>query len=262
MTTQSLKEDGRPSQQWYWDDWFSEFGLRVCSLAARGLWMDMLGIMFKAEIRGTLTINGKQIDNKHLAKIVGDTEGNIKIFLKELEDNDVYSNLKDGTIVCRRMLNESKRKEEISRIRSNAGKMGAKKRWSKNGKKNGKTVKKIAKSPRESMAKMASPSSSPTPTATSSSKNIVLETEFQKLWKSYPKEGRFDSKESLKKFKAICGQGKLKAFKKVPNGYLQFLEHKKNNENFPQKAKHLKTWLNNWEGEREQFENFKYESPL
>lgn len=93
-------------------------------------------------------------------------------------------------------------------------------------------------------------------------KNILYEKEFDKLWKSYPEEGRFDSKESLKKFKAICGQGKLKAFKQITNGYLQFLEHQRVNEKFPQKAKHLKTWLNNWEGERELYENFKYEPPL
>lgn len=61
---ESYKEDARPAQQWYWDDWFSAFDVRLCSLAARGLWFDMLGIMWKAEIRGTLTVNGKQIDSK------------------------------------------------------------------------------------------------------------------------------------------------------------------------------------------------------
>lgn len=86
--------------------------------------------------------------------------------------------------------------------------------------------------------------------------------EFDKLWKAWPKEGRFDSKYCLMKFMALCKQGKLKLFKKVTNGYLQFLEHKRVHENFPQKAKHLKTWLNNWEGERESYENFKYEGKL
>ena len=64
------------------------------------------------------------------------------------------------------------------------------------------------------------------------------------------------------KFLALCKQGKLEAFKKVTNGYLQFLEDKRVNENFPQRAMHLKTWLNNWEGEKEQYENFKYEARL
>ena len=92
--------------------------------------------------------------------------------------------------------------------------------------------------------------------------NILCEEEHSKLWKAWPKEGRFDSKETLKKLKAIQKQGKLELFKKVSNGYLQFLQHQKDHENFPQKAKHLKTWMNNWEGERESYEDFKYEPRL
>ena len=158
---ESLKEDGRPAQQWYWDDWFSEFGLRLCSLAARGLWIDMLGIMFKAEIRGTLAVNGRQINGKSLAKICNTSEQNIDKYLDELEEQEVFSRLEDGTIINRRMFNESNRKEEISKIRSAAGKEGAKKRWQKGNKDNNKKMAKIAAS---------SPSSSPTPTSISSSK--------------------------------------------------------------------------------------------
>ena len=88
---ESYKEDSRPAQQWYWDDWFSAFDVRLCSLTARGLWIDMLGIMFKAEIRGTLTVNGKKINSKTIAKIVGASEANIDGLLKELERHDVFS---------------------------------------------------------------------------------------------------------------------------------------------------------------------------
>ena len=162
MTTQSLKEDGRPADQWYWDDWFSSFDVRLCSLAARGLWIDMLGIMFKAEIRGTLTINGKQIDGKILAKIVRDTEQNINTYIRELEDNKVFSRLEDGTIINRRMFNKSKRKEEISQVRSEAGKKGAEVRWQSDDNKNDKNITK-------EKAKMATSSS--TPSSTSKDKN-------------------------------------------------------------------------------------------
>jgi len=79
---ESYKEDRRPSQQWYWDDWFAAFDVRLCSVGARGVWIDMLGIMYKAEIRGTLTVNGRQIDSKTLAKIVGDTMANVNKYLK------------------------------------------------------------------------------------------------------------------------------------------------------------------------------------
>lgn len=159
---ESYKEDGRPAQQWYWDDWFSAFDVRLCSLAARGLWIDMLGIMYKAEIRGTLTINGRQIDSKTLAKIVGDTMANTDEYLKELENQDVFSRLEDNTIICRRMFRESGRKDQISKIRSLAGKKGADMRWQPDNK---------------DMAKIATSSSAPTSSSTSTPKD---EVEFRK----------------------------------------------------------------------------------
>ncbi len=151
---ESYKEDGRPAQQWYWDDWFSAFDVRLCSVGARGVWIDMLGIMYKAEIRGTLTINGRQIDSKTLAKIVGETMANTNKYLRELEDNDVFSRLEDNTIICRRMFRESGRKDQISKIRSLAGIKGAETRWQPNSKE---------------MAKMAA--SSPSSPSSASSKN-------------------------------------------------------------------------------------------
>lgn len=155
---ESYKEDGRPAQQWYWDDWFSAFDVRLCSVGARGVWIDMLGIMYKAEIRGTLTVNGKQIDSKTLAKIIGDTMANTNKYLKELEDQDVFSRLEDNTIICRRMFRESGRKDQISKIRSLAGKKGAETRWQPDSK---------------DIAKMAASTSSPIPTSSSSSKDNI-----------------------------------------------------------------------------------------
>lgn len=116
----SLKEDSRPADLWYWNDWFSSFDVRSCSLAARGLWIDMLGIMRAAEIKGTLTINGKQIGTRELAQLVGAREEEIIPLLKELEDHNVFSRLEDGTIINRRQFREG----EISRKRAEAGRIG------------------------------------------------------------------------------------------------------------------------------------------
>jgi len=71
-----------------------------------------------------------------------------------LEEKDVFSRLKDNTIICRRLFRESGRKDQISQIRAAAGKKGAEIRWQQDSK---------------DMAKMAAPPSSPSPTATSSS---------------------------------------------------------------------------------------------
>ena len=247
---ESLKEDGRPAQQWYWDDWFSEFSLRLCSLAARGLWIDMLGIMFKAEIRGTLTVNGRQIDSKELAKICNVSEQIINKCIDELEGREVFSRLPDRTIINRRMFNESERKEEISKIRSIAGKKGAEKRWQKNNKNDSKKIAKIAAS---------SPTSSSV--STPSSKDICS-YEFVILWKSWPKEGRFKKDYCLKKFGALVKAGKLERFQKTTQGYGEYLKHKKERENFDQRVMHLSTWLNNWEGEEETYSGFKYKPGL
>lgn len=115
-----LREDRRPADLWYWSDWFSSFDVRSCSLAARGLWADMLGIMSKAEVKGTLAINGKPLVSKTLAKIVGAPPDEVERLLIELEFYEVFSRLEDGTIINRRMY----RSGELSRKRAEAGRIG------------------------------------------------------------------------------------------------------------------------------------------
>jgi hypothetical protein len=117
----SLKHDGRPSLQFYPDKWYTDKSLRLCGLAARGLWIDMLCIMFESPVRGCLyEANGKQIEAGGLAKLVSDTEANVKQLLSELETHGVYSTLDDGTIYNRRMYRDWKQ----SRSRAEAGRKG------------------------------------------------------------------------------------------------------------------------------------------
>jgi len=85
----------------------------------------MLCIAFASPKRGSLlSSSGMQIDCKMLAKLVGEKdEERIKKLLEELEKNGVFSRLKDGTIISRRMFRERK----LSDIRRQA----AEKRWGK-----------------------------------------------------------------------------------------------------------------------------------
>lgn len=76
-------------------------------------------------------VNGKPVDIKTLARIVNDTEENIKKYLDELERFNVFSRLKDGTIICRRMFRESRKQEEMKQKKSKAGKIGMSKRYQK-----------------------------------------------------------------------------------------------------------------------------------
>lgn len=250
MTTESYKEDGRPSQQWYWDDWFSSHDVQSCSFAAQGLWINLLGIMFTSEIRGTLTINGIQMDNKAIARRFGESITNINKWINELEEARVFSRLPDGTIISRRMYRESEKKEKISQIRSEAGKKGMEKRWQKENNKK--------------ITKITAPSSSPSSSPSSTSNNIdVIKEEFEKhLWKPWPIEGRFKKKYCLMKFRALIKAGKKEEFLKTTRKYATYIQMKWERDNFKQQVMHLSTWLNNWEDEKEQYMNFKYEPPL
>ena len=77
--------------------------LRLCSIAARGLWAEMMCLMHEAERYGSLLVNGRRIDKKQLAGLAGVSEKECTALLLELEGNGVFSRDEDGTIYSRRM---------------------------------------------------------------------------------------------------------------------------------------------------------------
>jgi hypothetical protein len=77
--------------------------LRLCSIAARGLWAEMMCIMHEAERYGSLLVNGRRIDKKQLAGLAGISEKECSALLMDLEGNGVFSRDEDGTIYSRRM---------------------------------------------------------------------------------------------------------------------------------------------------------------
>ena len=115
-----LREDRRPADLWFWSDWLSSVDVRSCSLAAQGLWINMLSIMSRADRKGFLSINGKPMTSKELAKFVGVYNDEVDRLLIELEYYNVFSRDEDGTIYNRRMVKES----DLSKKRADAGRLG------------------------------------------------------------------------------------------------------------------------------------------
>ena len=109
-----------PWMKFYPADWRADPALRMCSLAARGLWMEMLSIMHEADPRGSLLINGKPIGTKQLASLCGATLRETTAFLNELDAAGVFSRAEDGTIFSRRMKRDD---EKAARDKAN-GKAG------------------------------------------------------------------------------------------------------------------------------------------
>ncbi len=87
-------------------DWRVDSALNLCSLSARGLWIEMLAIMHEANPRGHLLIKGRPPTNQELAHLVGATLEDVQEALVELENSQVFDRRKGGVIVSRRMVRE------------------------------------------------------------------------------------------------------------------------------------------------------------
>ena len=95
-----------PWMKFYPTDWRADPSLRMCSLAARGLWMEMLCIMHEASPYGTLRVNGRPVTDRQLSSLAG---GDVEGLLAELEDAGVFSREEDGTIFSRRMQRDAEK---------------------------------------------------------------------------------------------------------------------------------------------------------
>jgi len=118
-------------------DWLQEPTFRLCSRAARSLWLDMLCLMHDAQPCGHLKLKGKRLDAKSLAAVFGDREKDVVAWLAELESNGVFSRGRGGVIVSRRMVRDAAKAE--------LGLESAQRRWGKgdaapNGLANGKPI--------------------------------------------------------------------------------------------------------------------------
>jgi hypothetical protein len=96
-----------PWLKFYPSDWRSDPALRMCSIGARGLWMEMLCVMHENE--GALTVNGRSLTPRQLATLAGCPE--VDDLLTELEDAGVFSRREDGTIYSRRMIRDAEKAE-------------------------------------------------------------------------------------------------------------------------------------------------------
>lgn len=99
----------QPWMKWYPSDWRAEPRLRMCSRAARSLWLDMLGLMHEADPYGHLIVGGIAPNPRQLAALLGDLEKDVVRWLAELEEASVYSVNEQGVIYSRRMVRDKER---------------------------------------------------------------------------------------------------------------------------------------------------------
>ena len=110
------KEETNPWFKWFPDDWKADDELRHCSLAARGLAVEMLNIMHKSPRRGLLLQPcGDPYDAATLALQIAAPAETVEALLVEIRKHRVFSDSTDGVLFSRRMVRESRRSSSASR---------------------------------------------------------------------------------------------------------------------------------------------------
>ncbi len=111
----------RPWMKFYPCDWRGEPRLRMCSLQARGLWIELISYMHEGEPYGHLTVGGKIPDLTEIACLVSRPENEVRRAFTELEIQNVFSRSENGAIYSRRMVRDEQKLERQQKGGSNGG---------------------------------------------------------------------------------------------------------------------------------------------
>ena len=111
-----------PWSKFFWNDWENDPELRLCSLAAQGLWMRLLCIAAKSHPTGFVAVAGRPCSSTDIARLVsGVSEQEVESLLGELSRNGVFSRDAQSRIYSRRMVRDNRKRQKL---RQNGAKGG------------------------------------------------------------------------------------------------------------------------------------------
>lgn len=226
-----------PSFQFYPGDWRKDPGVQALNYEERGVWFEMILLMFESSERGKLLLNGKKMPEEALSRSLGlDNQKSNQIVSKLIEYG--VAKVEDGTgiIFCSRMLKD----EFIRKIRTEAGKKGGNPALL-----NQNTTTAVNQITTPSSSSSSSPSTSKNKTQTLCASDLkILKSNFEEDWISYPKRNGSNKKNSFGSYKKTVGldpvkrsefQVKTRMMIETFNGDLKY-------------CKNADTWFRNWEG--------------
>lgn len=220
----------QPSFQFYPGDWKRDAGVQSLSFEERGVWFEMMLLMFESAERGKLVFgSGTPMPEDAVARSLGlDRQRYVQILRKLLDYGVASKDEKTGIIFCRRMVRDA----ELSRKRAECGKLGGNPNLL-----NQNSSKREAKSNQNGKQ-------NPTPSSSSSislkkekiKKEKNLEDAAERIWQAYPKkDGKLESIKAILKrlheglsedyllarVKAycVCCKGKDKSYVKNAQGW-------------------------------------------
>jgi len=109
-----------PFLKFYTSDWRADPRLKMCSPAARGMWIEMICLMHEATPYGHLLVYGQNPTEAQLASLTGIPAAELSRLVGELERMGVFSRTKEGVIYSRKLV----RMEQKAAIARRNGKKG------------------------------------------------------------------------------------------------------------------------------------------
>lgn len=179
----------RPAFQFYPADWRKDMALQSCSVAARGLWIDMMCIAHECDPYGHLTVNGKPMTAAQIGRHTGLSEREAAKLIAELEAAGVTSRTQEGALFSRRMV----RDEDVRSRRADGGKAGSEHgiKGAEHGIKGGRpaTGRGVLKPPSEPPPSSSSSSSENTGSFATSPTDVgKFPPGFDQFWAAYPRK--------------------------------------------------------------------------
>lgn len=220
----------QPSFQFYPGDWKRDAGVQSLSFEERGVWFEMMLLMFESAERGKLVFgSGTPMPEDAVARSLGlDRQRYVQILRKLLDYGVASKDEKTGIVFCRRMVRDA----ELSKKRAECGKLGGNPNLL-----NQNSSKREAKSNQNGKQ-------NPTPSSSSSislkkekiKKEKNLEDAAERIWQAYPKkDGKLEGIKAILKrlheglsedyllarVKAycVCCKGKDKSYVKNAQGW-------------------------------------------
>lgn len=172
----------QPSFQFYPGDWKRDAGVQSLSFEERGVWFEMMLLMFESVERGKLVFGtGTPMPEDAVARSLGlDRQRYVQILRKLLDYGVASKEEETGIIYCRRMVRDA----ELSRKRAECGKMG------------GNPILLNQNSSKREAKPNQNGKQNPTPSSSSSislkkekiKKERIHEEAAERIWQAYPKK--------------------------------------------------------------------------
>lgn len=99
----------KPYLRFYPVDWRGDAKLKGCSLAARGLWIELIALMHEGTPYGHLVIGTKAPTPVELARLIGVSASMVTKALAELEAHGVAHRTEAGVVFSKRMVRDDER---------------------------------------------------------------------------------------------------------------------------------------------------------